>query len=379
MPPVSRFHERCRQVQFVLDKPVDESAGRRTHVADLVGRVRSHGLRVTETVTPELYGAARRVAEKLWLDSCPEIYVVNDPHANAFAPILAGGSTPFVIINSGLAELLSPVEMEFAIGHELGHLGLLHGIDEDEDRSEFASLQRRSRMRYAEISADRIGLLASRSVVTAARVMVKIASGLRDDLVVDVNAFLSQLERDPEEISREWELHESHPALPLRLLALMKFSRTGEYAQLSGSGQSGIALVEVDQEIADGMANVGDGRLDRMEQEFIHLALTWVGLSLIMEDSVIETHEQDALEDLVGKEHADKAMVFAQTHGHEAVQEKLLEAAHRIHGSHVNMLQRFRRSIEAFVLELDIKDWQDTATGTALAEIMVDGTERGYP
>ena len=152
----------------------------------------------------------------------PEVYVLNHPQANAFAPTFGVTGRPFVVIHSGLAELLATNEIDFALGHELGHLGCGHMIESERAYgSEFEALQVRSRMRYAEISADRLGLLATRSVYCAARVMVKLASGLKGDSVaLDIDAFLGQLERDPEEISREWELHQSHPALPLRLADL---------------------------------------------------------------------------------------------------------------------------------------------------------------
>ena len=378
MEAASRFHRLCGSVRFALDQPPDESQIPARFSFEILAQVRSHGLRVTETATPGLYAAARRVGETLQLPDVPEIYVVNDPHANAFAPVLAATSRAFVIINSGLAELLKPTEMEFAIGHELGHLGCRHGVDEDDERddsSEFESLQRRSRSRYAEITADRIGLLASRSVFTAARVMVKMASGLSGkSLLLDIDAFLSQMEESPESVGREWELRESHPALPFRLSAVMQFSRTREYARISGSGQDGLPLQEVDQTLAAELAQLGDGRLDRMQQEFIHLALTWVGLSLVMDDSVIEQDEERALCDLVGAEHAQNAMAYARAQGRDAVLAKLQEAVHRIRGSQQSLLHRFRRSVEAFGMQLGMQ-WQKTAAGPILGRIMHDQSE----
>ena len=374
----SRFHRLCRSVQFVLDRPADQPRAHSRGTHGLLGRVRSHGLRVNEVATPGLYTAARRVSETLQLPEVLELYVVNDPHANAYAPVLAPHSRPFVIINSGLAELLGPTEMEFAIGHELGHLGCRHGVDEDDeqaDRSEFESLQRRSRSRYAEISADRIGLLASRSVFTAARVMVKMASGLSDkSLMLDIDAFLAQLDESPESVGREWELHESHPGLPLRLSAVMQFSRTREYARISGGGQDGQPLQAVDEALAAEFAAVGDGHLDRMEQEFIHLALAWVGLALVMDDSVIEGAEERALRELVGAEHAESAMAYARAQGRDAVLAKLGEAVHRIRGSQEGLLQRFRKSVRSFCQQLGMQ-WQQTAAGPILGGIMHERPE----
>ena len=369
MTQVDRFRQLCNEVRFQLDEPVDRPPDGHG-AADYVAQIRMNGLRVTPTTTPVLHEALGRVTTALRIDQPPEVYVVNDPLANAAAPGFGPAYRPFMVLNSGLVELLTPTEIEFAIGHELGHLGMRHAGMTQAHASEMAALQARSSQRCQEISADRIGLLATRSVFTAAQVMVKLASGLRGDSVaLDIPAFLSQLDRDPEEMSREWELYQSHPALPLRLWALLRFGATAEYARLAGTGDGGERLVEIDQEISARLASLGDGRLDEMESRFFLLALTWLGLMLVMQDDRIEPHERDELVNLVGEEHAAKAVRFAEDHGKPAAEKKLREALERIRSTSMLLKRRFVESFRSFAYALGV-DPERTAAGNLVKELL---------
>ncbi len=369
----ARFRTLCQDVRFRLDDPNKSEHAPGQGLADFLAQIRMHGLRVTPTTTPILFQSLGRVTEALQLDEPPEVYVVNDPRANASAPAFGLRTRPVMVLNSGLVELLTPAEMEFAMGHELGHLGLGHGGQAERFQSEFEALQARSQQRYQEVSADRVGLLATRSVFTAAHVMVKLASGLRGDSVaLDIEAFLSQLDRDPAEMSREWELHQSHPALPLRLWALLRFGVTSEYAQLSGAGEGGERLADIEQEIVDRFATLGDGRLDEIEQKFFHLALTWLGMMLVLHDEKVTPQEREALIELVGDEHANKAIRFFDSNGQQAVEKKLREALIRIQTTSQMLKQRFIESFHSFACSLGVEP-EKTNAWEPLTEILGEG------
>jgi len=354
----SRFETICDRLRFSLDEPCVEQARGQRGIADFVARIRSSGLRVTATTLPNIHQTVCRVQQTLELGELPEVYVVNDPHANAAAPAFGRHSRPFVVLNSGLVNLLSSVELEFTLGHELGHLGMNHVFREGsaEPRTEFEALRARSRERYAEISADRIGLIAGRSVYSAAHVMVKLACGLTGSSVaLDIDAFWDQLNRRPDEVNRDWELHESHPALPLRLWAVIRFAETSEYAQLSESMSSATNLTEIDREIERRFSELGDGRLTKMEDRVLQRSLTWLGLVLIAADALIEPHEQAALIDLVGEEDAEKAIGFFKEHGQDAVEQKLTETIGRIRDSNAATRRRFIEAVRSFCLALGLR------------------------
>jgi len=365
----SDFRTLCESVRFTLDEPIADEQRCDESLPDFVARVRSSGLQVTHATVPSIAKVVQCAADTLNLSRDPEVYVVNDPVANAFAPAFATGHRPIVVLNSGLVTLLSPSDLAFAVAHELGHLGLNHSqrVRAATATSEFEALRQRSLLRYAEISADRVALVATRSVFVAAGVMIKLASGLPSEcLGFDVDAFVRQIERNPDETSRAWELESSHPALPFRLWALLQFSRSAEYARLSGQVAEGRCLEEIDSEISRQCEAMGDGRLSEMEDHAHQMALVWAGTAMVMEDNLIEQYERDALERLIGDEYAEKAIAFAETHGRDAVLRKLKEAVDRENASSLAARRRLEEAIKAFAIALDLEP-EETSAGRIIA------------
>ena len=341
-------------MRFPLDTATEINQSGHHSAADFVARVRLSGLRVTPTTTPKIHRALQVVTQRLLLSEIPEVYVVNDPRANAYAPLFGMRRRPVVVINSGLVALMEPKELAFVLGHELGHLGMEHGPVgsdlEHEVESEYDALQMRSRQRAAEISADRVGLLAVRSLYLAAFVMVKLASGLSgSDIGLDIDSFISQTKRDPEEVSREWELSMSHPALPLRLRALSAFAETTEYARSIGAPEGKRALADIDKGIEKLLAQLGDGKLSSLEDDAFRNATIWLGLALIMDDDVVTPKERIQLVELIGQENAKKALEFAKHHGVGSVYKKLRESITRINSGSETVRERYLETYNAFV------------------------------
>ncbi|MBC9732664.1 M48 family metallopeptidase [Nocardioides marmotae] len=140
------------------------------------------------------------------LPQLPELYVVADPVPGAQT---LGINEPFIVLTSGLVDLLDTEELRFVIGHELGHAISGHAVYQTllqrliqlagvtafipigglGVRAIVAALHEWSRK--SELSADRAGLLATQDPATASRVHMKLASGGRvEDL--DTTAFHAQ-------------------------------------------------------------------------------------------------------------------------------------------------------------------------------------------
>ncbi len=363
------FVRLCEQVRFSLDESPRQSTGGEDAIAEFVAQVRARALLVTPTTVPMVYQVSCRVRDALALEDDPEIYVVNDPCANAFAPGLGVRRRPIIVLNSGLVGLLSPSELGFTIAHELGHLALGHmrRIDRNEIHDEFGAFQARCLERYAEVSADRVALVSSKSVFIAAHVMVKLASGLGSEaLGLDVDGFVRQIERDPEEVSRGWELSESHPSLPFRLWALVLFARSTEFGTISGQATHGDRLTELDDMIAQRFAELGDGRLTQLEDSVFQRAVVWTGLAMVTEDDRVDTAERKALARLIGPERARKAVAFAKSHGHAVVLKKLREALSQVTNASLATRRKLERCASAFAVSLD-RDLAETAAGRVLA------------
>jgi Zn-dependent protease with chaperone function len=141
---------------------------------------------------PDLYQAMLDGAYILDLPTVPELYVSQDPEVNAMA---LGQSKPFIVLTSGLVELMDPEELRFVVGHELGHVlsghsvyrTMLYYLVNLANRLAlvpFAWIGLKAVIwgleewyRKSELTCDRAGLLATQDVESARRALMKTAGG----------------------------------------------------------------------------------------------------------------------------------------------------------------------------------------------------------
>lgn len=195
------------------------------------------------------------VATTLDVPDLPEIYVANDPTTNA---VTIGMDKPFIVLNSGLVELLDDDELAFVIAHELGHVMSGHAVYQTllqrllqlslglaavplgglGIRVIIAALLEWSRK--AELSADRAGLLGVQDPAVALRVHMQLASGGHvGDL--DPTSFLAQGAEyvgagDLRDSVLKLLLLESrtHPFAVVRAAELRGWVDSGEYTRVLG-------------------------------------------------------------------------------------------------------------------------------------------------
>ncbi|WP_435747225.1 M48 family metallopeptidase [Nocardioides sp. SYSU DS0663] len=166
-------------------------------------------VRADERQFPTLHRLLGEVAETLDapdLPDLPEVYVSANPVPGAQT---LGMNAPFIVLTSGLVDLLDEEELRFVLGRELGHAISGHAVYQTllqrlirlsgvmafvpigglGVRAIVAALHEWSRK--SELSADRAGLLATQDPASALRVHMKLASGGRlEDL--DATSFLAQ-------------------------------------------------------------------------------------------------------------------------------------------------------------------------------------------
>ena len=88
-----------------------------------------HGINIASKIKlgpnqlPEIYGQMIEVCDKLEIP-VPEFYLEMNPQPNAYT---CGDTKPFVVINSGIIDLLKPDELKAVIAHECGHI-LCHHV-----------------------------------------------------------------------------------------------------------------------------------------------------------------------------------------------------------------------------------------------------------
>lgn len=208
---------------------------------DIRSKLLTDGVRLTASISPRIYGVFSGICERLGIDLTPEIFSLPDPRVNAFAVLSHGdGRQPRACIGltSGALELLGDDELAFILGHELGHFLYENNrmnalISHDQSNPALTvlppfgeSIFLRWRKK-AEISADRIGLIAAGTFEASARALMKSAFGLSEkNINLDADLLLAQIEDmagSPELIAAEFG---SHPLLPIRLKALNLFARS---------------------------------------------------------------------------------------------------------------------------------------------------------
>jgi Zn-dependent protease with chaperone function len=183
----------------------------------------------------------------------PELFVSQSPLVNAYT---IGMDAPFIVVTSGMYELMTHEEMRFVLGHELGHALSGHAVY----RTMLMHLMRLASsfgfipiggwalraivaallewQRKSELSGDRAGLLCGQDVDAAIRVELKLAGGSHLDKL-DSQAFLAQAR----EYERSGDMRDgvlkllnlelqTHPFSVLRAAALTKWVDTGGYGAI---------------------------------------------------------------------------------------------------------------------------------------------------
>jgi Zn-dependent protease with chaperone function len=152
------------------------------------------GVRASTEQFPDLYALLLDGAAILDLPTVPELFITQDPVPNAMA---LGTDKPFIVITTGLVDLLDAEEIRFVIGHELGHVlsghsvyrtMLFHLTNLAARLAWFAVGYIGLRViiagleewyRKSELSCDRAGVLAGQDPAAARRALMKIAGGSR--------------------------------------------------------------------------------------------------------------------------------------------------------------------------------------------------------
>ncbi|GIH90320.1 M48 family metallopeptidase [Planobispora siamensis] len=214
-------------------------------------------VRTGDTQFRALHDMGRDAAYVLDLHRIPEVYVQQNPQVQAKA---IGFDDPFIVVTTGLLNLMDEEEQRFVIGHETAHILSGHAVY----RTMLDILTRLAARvawiplgyiglraivagleewhRKSELSADRGGLLVGQDPDAALRALMKLAGGshLHE---MNIEAFLDQArEYDTAGDVRDGLLKvlnllgTTHPFAVSRVAELDKWRRSGEYeAILAGT------------------------------------------------------------------------------------------------------------------------------------------------
>lgn len=207
-------------------------------------------VRVSEDQFRNMYDMLRDTCYILDMPDVPELYVIQDPQPNAMA---IGTDNPFIVLNTGLIDLLDDEELRYVIAHEVGHILSGHAVYRQMmliltglgSRLAWIPLGNiaisaiimglQEWQRKSELSADRAGLLAGQDIEAVKRALMKMAGGSRLH-EMSTEAFLAQArEYDEAGDMRDGLLkflnlmRRSHPFAVIRFGEIMKWHRSPEY------------------------------------------------------------------------------------------------------------------------------------------------------
>ena len=159
-----------------------------------------------------------------------DLFISNNLSINA-GVIFMGDSRYIIYLNSALINLMTINEIKFVIGHEIGHLKFKHHkiVKEDDRNIQPSTLMRLyEHSRYAEIAADRCGLIANKSLDDSKKALMKLASGTDlSFLSIQSSGFKEQLNSIKNNLLENTSLINeklSHPYSLIRIYALEKFN-----------------------------------------------------------------------------------------------------------------------------------------------------------
>jgi uncharacterized tellurite resistance protein B-like protein len=279
-------------------------------------------------MAPDIADALAASKEAIGYEQPIELYVRPEPMFNAFCMRDPAGHV-VIGLSSHLLESFTPAELQFVIGHELGHAAFDHfaipmpATATIEDMagvmvSRPTALDLFLWCRAAELSADRIGLLCTRDPESAASSFFKLASGLASPRVQsDLEAFASQVDSlastpearaEPRDEDATLDCFSTHPYSPVRVRALLAFSRSRAYSQLTGLANAGLADADVAAIIDRDFALMEPTYLDEKSvlAELMRKLLYHAGVLVAAANGQIVEAEIEALRALLGERVDDK-------------------------------------------------------------------------
>ncbi|HEY9697854.1 MAG TPA: M48 family metallopeptidase [Trichocoleus sp.] len=215
-------------------------------------------IEVTSSQYPSLWKQYIRMTEALSIFPAPRLFIKTFPAINAFT---FGGKEHFIVLYSGLIDLLTEDELLAVIGHELGHIkcqhityssiaqllstfgtGLITQLFPVPGLNLLLSMGTKAKLydwyRKAELSCDRAALLATQDEDIVCSMLAKLcgySKNLKDEINVEAvkdqaMAFENLNESIPDWVFKAMAMFdETHPYPSVRVRELSNWSLSQDY------------------------------------------------------------------------------------------------------------------------------------------------------
>ncbi|HNT23425.1 MAG TPA: M48 family metallopeptidase [Anaerolineales bacterium] len=227
----------CLSAVFVVAGVVMGYFSSRAHHQQLLQTARR-----AEEAAPELRPVLQEAAERLQVEPV-DVFIVPSRVVNAYT---FGITSPkAIVLHSALFQLMDRDELQFIIGHEMGHVRLGHtwlntlvggmaGIPSSTGALLLMEVAFRWWNRACEYSADRAGMLACANPRKAISALIKIEAGpaaIHSQAALE-NA-LARIESEDDSLSGNLgELLATHPMIIKRINHIRQYANSEQYRRL---------------------------------------------------------------------------------------------------------------------------------------------------
>ena len=316
-------------------------------------RLLADSVRVVPELFPKLYEELEPILHRFKDRYVFEIYVYQDNNLQAKCMKFNEGFDALILISSAMIKLLSSKELCFVIGHEIGHLVFDHFQypEPDDSMSDIQKFNIMELKRAAEISADRIGHVCSKSIDSSLKAMLKTISGLPDEYMrFDIGVYLQQLKDIKETSTSESFLHSSHPMFPLRVRALLLFEKSKAFNDFFNTGKSdNIGNNKLDSMIQNDMDAVSGFSMNLLREEKMNSAEMWSIIYMSLSDNVLSKVESRFMENKFGKEKTEKIKEYIKDNGRESIISKFEKSLQEIKNHPKEMKEEFINNLHIFI------------------------------
>lgn len=244
--------KKAKGVDLLIRKVIEYGYERYLYINNIADTIK-----VTPLQAPMLHEMLVEACEILDVD-VPELYLDQDPVVNAYT---FGSEKPFIVLQSGLVDLLSEDELFGVIGHEVGHIKCGHVLYKMVAQFLKTAAEMIADMtfgfgkfitgpllvafyewdRKAELSSDRASLLVTQNVDIVTHTLMKLAGGSSKVAAqLDKDQFLRQAESykelDASTLNQFYKLLQviwrTHPFPALRAREIDDWSRSMEYTNI---------------------------------------------------------------------------------------------------------------------------------------------------
>jgi Zn-dependent protease with chaperone function len=201
----------------------------------------SQGQQVTSQNAPALIPLIQTTSTRLQVETV-NIFIIPSNSLNAYT--FGMDSPKAIVLYSALFKILDPDEIQFVLGHEMGHVKLGHtwlntlvggmaGIPSSLGAAAIMELAFRWWNRACEFSADRAGILACGNPNKAISALVKLEAGPAARSQAGIQAAVQHIETEDDDILHNFEeLLASHPMIAKRISEIRDYSNTQAYHRL---------------------------------------------------------------------------------------------------------------------------------------------------